>query len=191
VKACASTSGRAARADGVVALGGGSAIDCAKAVALVAGVGGPLWRFAWPDHEAAARERGAWPVIAVPTTAGTGAEVEPSAIITDASRPAKRAILHPDMRPRLVIADPAPMIAAAIIWPRASRLPGSARAAGSQRPTRPMPAMALTVGLPPHLTSATGMDALSHNLEALCVPSYHPMADAIGLEAGRATAARL
>ena len=137
---------RAARADGVVALGGGSAIDCAKAVALVAGAGGPLWRFAWPDHEAAGRERGAWPVIAVPTTAGTGAEVEPSAIITDASRPAKRAILHPDMRPRLVIADPA-----------------------------------LTVGLPPHLTAATGMDALSHNLEALCVRSYHPMADAIAI----------
>jgi alcohol dehydrogenase class IV len=136
----------AARADGVVALGGGSAIDCAKAIALVAGAGGPLWRFAWTDNEAAARERGAWPLIAVSTTAGTGAEVEPSAIITDAGRPAKRAILHPAMLPRLVIADPA-----------------------------------LTVGLPPHLTAATGMDALSHNLEALCVTSYHPMADAIAI----------
>ena len=132
------------RADGIIALGGGSGLDCAKTIAILAACGGPLWRFAWPDHEAAQSEPGRFPIIAIPTTAGTGAEVEPSAIITDSAVPAKRAILHPAMLPKVVIADPA-----------------------------------LTVSLPAKLTAATGMDALSHNLEALCVASYHPMADAI------------
>lgn len=131
-------------ADGVVALGGGSGLDGGKTIALLAGLGGSLWRFAWPDHGAAQSERGGVPVIAIPTTAGTGAEIEPSAIITDERGPAKRAILHPAMMPRAVIADPE-----------------------------------LTVTMPRGLTAATGMDALSHNLEALCVPSFHPMADAI------------
>ena len=117
------------RADGVIALGGGS-----------------LWRFAWPDHGAAQAEPGAAPIVAIPTTAGTGAEVEASAIITDPAGPTKRAIIHPGLLPRVVIADPA-----------------------------------LTVGLPAGLTAATGMDALSHNLEALCVPGFHPMADAVAL----------
>ena len=132
------------RCDGVVALGGGSGLDCGKTIALMAGCGGALWRFAWPDHEAAQSERGAYPIIAIPTTAGTGAEVEPSAIIADSRRPAKRAILHPAMMPKVVIADPE-----------------------------------LTVSLPAHLTAATGMDALSHCLEAICIASFHPMADAI------------
>jgi alcohol dehydrogenase class IV len=136
----------AAEADGVIALGGGSALDCGKAVAVLAGCGGSLWRFAWPDHEAAQSETGVYPIIAIPTTAGTGAEVEASGIITDPRVPIKKGIVHPAMMPRFVIADPA-----------------------------------LTIGLPPHLTAATGMDALSHNLEALCVPGYHPMADAIAL----------
>lgn len=136
----------AAQADGVIALGGGSALDCGKAIAVLAGCGGSLWRFAWPDHEAAQSETGVYPIIAVPTTAGTGAEVEASGIITNPSIPIKKGIVHPAMMPKVVIADPA-----------------------------------LTVGLPPLLTAATGMDALSHNLEALCVPGYHPMADAIAL----------
>lgn len=147
---------RAHGADGVIALGGGSGLDAGKTVALLAASGGSLWRFAWPDHEAARRtgqraapgEVACHPVIAVPTTAGTGAEVEPSAIITDSDAPAKRAILHPGMMPKIVIADPY-----------------------------------LTVSLPAKLTAATGMDALSHNLEALCIPSYHPMADAIAVSA--------
>jgi alcohol dehydrogenase class IV len=135
---------RDGQCDGVIALGGGSGLDCGKAIALIAGCGGSLWRFAWPDHEKAQAERGAYPIIALPTTAGTGAEAEPSAIVTDSAKPAKRAIIHPAMMPRAVIADPQ-----------------------------------LTVSLPPHLTAATGMDALSHCLEALCVSSFHPMADAI------------
>ena len=140
---------QAHKADGVIALGGGSGLDAGKTVALLAACGGSLWRFAWPDHQAAQAqgaqgEAARFPVIAIPTTAGTGAEVEPSAIITDSDAPAKRAILHPAMMPKIVIADPY-----------------------------------LTVSLPAKLTAATGMDALSHNLEALCIPSYYPMADAI------------
>jgi alcohol dehydrogenase class IV len=130
--------------DGVVALGGGSGLDCGTTIALLAGCGGSPWRFAWSGHEAAQDERGAYSIIAVPTTAGTGAEVEPSAIITDSSIPAKRAILHPALLPKVVIADPE-----------------------------------LTTSLPANLTAATGMDALSHSLEALCISSFHPMADAI------------
>jgi hypothetical protein len=136
----------AAKADGVIALGGGSALDCGKAIAVLAGCGGSIWRFAWPDHEAAQAESGVYPIIAIPTTAGTGAEVEASGIVTDPRVPIKKGIVHPAMMPRFVLADPE-----------------------------------LTVSLPPHLTAATGMDALSHNLEALCVPGYHPMADAIAL----------
>jgi alcohol dehydrogenase class IV len=136
------------QADGLIALGGGSAIDCAKAIALLAACGAPLWRFAWPGHAAAQGERVRLPILAIPTAAGTGAEVEPSALITDSALPAKRALLHPGMMPKLVIADPA-----------------------------------LTISLPPALTAATGMDALSHSLEALCVANYHPMADSIAISA--------
>lgn len=136
----------AAGADGVIALGGGSALDCGKCIALLAGRGGSLWRFAWPEHASAGEERGAAPIVAIPTTAGTGAEVEASAIVTDETLPAKRAVIHPEMMPRVVIADPT-----------------------------------LTVTMPGWLTAATGMDALSHNLEALCAPGYHPMADAVAL----------
>jgi alcohol dehydrogenase class IV len=132
------------KADGVIALGGGSGLDGGKTVALLAGCGGSLWRFAWPDHGPAQSEQAPVPIIAIPTTAGTGAEVEPSAVITDERQPVKRAVLHPAMLPRAVIADPS-----------------------------------LTVTMPRGLTAATGMDALSHNLEALCVRSFHPMADAI------------
>ncbi|HEY2112236.1 MAG TPA: iron-containing alcohol dehydrogenase [Dongiaceae bacterium] len=58
------------RADGVIALGGGSGLDCAKTIAILVACGGPLWRFAWPDHEAAQSEPGRFPIIAIPTTAG-------------------------------------------------------------------------------------------------------------------------
>jgi alcohol dehydrogenase class IV len=133
------------RADGVIALGGGSGLDCGKTVALMAGCGGDLWRFAWPRSAEAEAERTPVPIIAVPTTAGTGAEVEASGIITDTSKPLKAGIVNISMLPRIVIADPE-----------------------------------LTTGLPPNLTAWTGMDALSHNLEALLVRQFHPMADAIG-----------
>ena len=133
------------RADGVIALGGGSGLDCGKSVALLAGLGGDLWRFAYPRSLEVQAERTRVPIIAIPTTAGTGAEVEASGIITDTSKPVKAGIVNVSMLPRVVIADPE-----------------------------------LTLSLPRNLTAWTGMDALSHNLEALLVRQFHPMADAIG-----------
>ncbi len=133
------------RADGVIALGGGSGLDCGKSVALLAGLGGDLWRFAYPRSLEVQAERTKVPIIAIPTTAGTGAEVEASGIITDTSKPVKAGIVNVSMLPRVVIADPE-----------------------------------LTLSLPRNLTAWTGMDALSHNLEALLVRQFHPMADAIG-----------
>jgi alcohol dehydrogenase class IV len=133
------------RADSVIALGGGSGLDCGKSVALLAGLGGDLWRFAYPRSLEAEAERSQVPIVAIPTTAGTGAEVEASGIITDPTKPVKAGIVNASMMPRVVIADPE-----------------------------------LTLSLPPNLTAWTGMDALSHNLEALLVRQFHPMADAIG-----------
>lgn len=139
----------AANADAVVAIGGGSALDAGKCIALIGSCGGDLWRFAWPD-ESGAGERCKVPIITLPTTAGTGAEVEASAIITDERTCLKRAIIHASILPSAVIADPS-----------------------------------LTIGLPRKLTAATGMDALSHSLEAISVADYHPMADGIAAESIR------
>jgi alcohol dehydrogenase class IV len=133
--------------DGVVAFGGGSALDAGKAIALMAGQTRPIvdfedigdnWRRA--DADAIA------PVVAVPTTSGTGSEVGRASVIADATGGRKRIIFHPRMMPRIVVADPA-----------------------------------LTVGLPAGLTAATGMDALTHCLEAFFAPSFHPIADGVAL----------
>ncbi|OMH39052.1 iron-containing alcohol dehydrogenase [Motiliproteus sp. MSK22-1] len=134
--------------DGVIAFGGGSALDAGKAVALMSGQTRPIWDFEdIGDNWTRVIESGVAPVIAVPTTAGTGSEVGRASVITDAANHVKKIIFHPKMLPGLVILDPA-----------------------------------LTVGLPAHITAATGMDALSHNLEALCAPGYHPMAEGIAME---------
>lgn len=134
--------------DGVVALGGGSALDAGKAIALMAGQDRPLWDFEdVGDNWTRVKVDGMAPVVAVPTTAGTGSEVGRAAVITDQANHIKRIIFHPAMLPALVILDPE-----------------------------------LTVGLPGKVTAATGMDALSHNLEALCAPGYHPMAEGIAME---------
>jgi len=140
--------------DGVVGLGGGSAIDTAKNVALMSGQSRPLLDFVdvgenWRRVDPA----GVAPLVAVPTAAGTGSEVGRSAVVTDQRAQAKRVIFHPRMLPAIVLADPA-----------------------------------LARGLPPHLTAATGMDALSHALEALCCEGFHPMADGIAVEAVRLVA---
>lgn len=139
---------RAGEHDGVIAFGGGSALDAGKAVALMVGQDRPIWDFEdLGDNWARVREEGIAPVVAVPTTAGTGSEVGRASIITDEQHQMKKIIFHPAMLPQRVILDPE-----------------------------------LTIGLPPHITAATGMDALSHNLEALCAPAYHPMAGGIALE---------
>ncbi|HZF33058.1 MAG TPA: iron-containing alcohol dehydrogenase [Candidatus Angelobacter sp.] len=142
---------RAGHHDGIIAMGGGSALDAGKTIALMAGQSRPLWDFVWgkpapSDMNVAAIA----PVVTVPTTAGTGSEVETGAVITDENTQTKEIITHPKMLAGIVIGDPA-----------------------------------LTAGLPPHLTAATGMDALSHCLEAYCVPDYDPMADGMALEGMR------
>lgn len=137
--------------DGVIAFGGGSALDAGKAIALMVGQDRPLWDFEdIGDNCDRVNVAGMAPVVAVPTTAGTGSEVGRASVITDDVAQIKRIIFHARMLPALVILDPE-----------------------------------LTIGLPAKITAATGMDALSHNLEAFCSPLFHPMAEGIALEGMR------
>lgn len=137
--------------DGVVALGGGSALDAGKVIAFMVGQTRPIWDFEdVGDHWTRADTDGIRPVVAIPTTAGTGSEVGRAGVVTDASTHTKKIIFHPLMMPKTAILDPE-----------------------------------VTVGLPPKLTAATGMDALAHCLEAYCAPSWHPMGDGIAVEGMR------
>jgi len=137
--------------DGVIAFGGGSALDAAKAVALMVGQDRPIWDFEdVGDNWLNVRTETMAPVVAVPTTSGTGSEVGRASVITDSDNHIKRIIFHPNMLPAIVILDPQ-----------------------------------LSAGLPAKLTAATGMDALSHALEAYCANYYHPMAEGIALESIR------
>lgn len=93
--------------DGVIAFGGGSALDCGKVVAFMAGQSRPMWDFEdigdwWTRADAA----GIAPIIAVPTTAGTGSEVGRAGVITDEATQTKKVIFHPKMMPQIVICDP-------------------------------------------------------------------------------------
>jgi alcohol dehydrogenase class IV len=142
---------RAGKHDGVIALGGGSALDVGKVIAFMSGQSRPLWDFEdIGDWWTRADVLGIAPVIAVPTTSGTGSEVGRAGVITDESTHTKKIIFHPKMMPVVTLCDPE-----------------------------------LTLGLPSHLTAATGMDALSHCLEAYCAPGFHPMADGIAVEGMR------
>lgn len=139
------------RADGCVLIGGGSAMDAGKCVALLADNPGDVLDYEdrgdnWRRADAAR----ILPTIAIPTTAGTGSEVGRAAVILDPSDHNKKIVFHPSLQPNLVLADPR-----------------------------------LSIGLPPLLTAATGMDALAHCFEAYCAPGYHPMADGIALEGMR------
>src|SRR5688500_9222776 len=137
--------------DGVVAFGGGSGLDTGKLIAFMSGQSRPIWDFEdIGDWWTRADPDGIAPIIAVPTTAGTGSEVGRAGVLTDETTHTKKIIFHPRMMPRAVICDPQ-----------------------------------LTVGMPPRITAGTGMDALSHCLEAYCAPGYHPMADGIALEGMR------
>jgi len=137
--------------DGVIAFGGGSALDAAKAVALMIGQKRPIWDYEdIGDWWTRVDPNGIATIIAVPTTSGTGSEVGRASVITDQDNHVKKIIFHPKMLPSIVIDDPE-----------------------------------LTVGLPAHITAATGMDALSHCLEAYCAPGFHPLADGIALEGMR------
>lgn len=93
--------------DGVIALGGGSPLDAGKTIALMAGQELPLWDYEdVGDNWKRVNEAGMAPVVSVPTTSGTGAEVGRAAVITDSEKKTKRLIFHPKMMPGRVIADP-------------------------------------------------------------------------------------
>ena len=93
--------------DGVIAFGGGSAIDVAKCVALMAGQSRPLWDFEdVGDWWTRVDEDGMAPLVAVPTTSGTGSEVGRASVIVDEDARKKKIIFHPKMLPARVIADP-------------------------------------------------------------------------------------
>jgi len=95
-------------ADGVIAFGGGSALDAGKAVAFHAGQDRPLWDYEdIGDNFARANADKILPVVAAPTTAGTGSEVGRASVIRDAGAGVKRIIFHPLMLPKVVVADPA------------------------------------------------------------------------------------
>jgi len=93
--------------DGVVAFGGGSALDAAKVIAFMAGQKRPMWDFEdIGDWWTRADPAGILPVIAVPTTAGTGSEVGRAGVITNEETATKKVIFHPKMMPVIVICDP-------------------------------------------------------------------------------------
>ena len=98
---------RAAKNDGVIAWGGGSGLDTAKAIAFMAGQTRPMWDFEdIGDWWTRANPAGILPTIAVPTTAGTGSETGRASVITDETTHTKKVIFHPKMMPSIVIADP-------------------------------------------------------------------------------------
>jgi alcohol dehydrogenase class IV len=137
---------RQGKCDGVVAVGGGSSMDLAKAVALLATHPGPLAQYAMSLGGLAKITPAVAPVIAIPTTAGTGSEVGRGALVTlDDGR--KLGFVSPNLIPRRAICDPE-----------------------------------LTLGLPPLLTAATGMDAMTHCIETFLSPRVNPPADAIALD---------
>jgi alcohol dehydrogenase class IV len=133
--------------DGIIAIGGGSPMDLAKAVGLMAThPGNSLQAYSFVEGGAPRITAAVAPIVAIPTTAGTGSEVSRGGvIIMDSGR--KRAIGSPHLIPKLALIDPE-----------------------------------LTLGLPPHLTAGTGMDAFTHNIECFLSNAYNPPADAIALD---------
>ncbi len=133
-------------ADGIVAIGGGAPMDVAKAIALMAYHPGHLF-----DYEDGASTRPIDqkipPIIAIPTTAGTGSEVGRSAVISDDRTHTKKIVFDPQLLPKVVLADPD-----------------------------------LLLGLPAKITAATGMDALTHLIEAFLAKGNNPFCDGIALE---------
>ena len=137
---------RAGGCDGLIALGGGSSIDCAKGLAIAATHDGPLKTYATIEGGSPKITTAVPPLIAVPTTAGTGSEVARGAIvIVDDGRKLGFHSWH--LVPKTAILDPA-----------------------------------LTLGLPPLLTAATGMDAIAHCMETFMTPAFNPPADGIALD---------
>ena len=137
---------RAQACDGLIAVGGGSAIDCAKGIAIAATHEGPLTHYATIEGGSPRITERVAPLIAVPTTSGTGSEVARGAIlIVDDHRKLGFHSWH--LVPKSAICDPE-----------------------------------LTLGLPPLLTAATGMDAIAHCMETFMSAAFNPPADGIALD---------
>ena len=147
--------------DVVIAVGGGSVMDAAKALRLLTTHAPPLEPY-YADVGGIERIRGDMPpLVCVPTTAGTGSEVSQGAIITDTSfnttdRWRKRAIVTPFNMSNIALLDPG-----------------------------------ITLGMPPALTAATGMDAITHGIEAYVATKYHPIAEGVALQALRMLSANI
>jgi alcohol dehydrogenase class IV len=142
--------------DGVIALGGGAAIDVARAIVLRVHHREDLFKY---DDLIGGDVYVTGPVplfVTVPTTAGTGSEVGRSAIIADDETHQKKILFSPKLLAIRVFADPQ-----------------------------------VTFDLPPAITAATGMDALTHNMEALLAKNYHPICEGIALEGIRLIAGSL
>jgi alcohol dehydrogenase class IV len=132
--------------DGLVGFGGGSPMDCAKAISLLVTHSDPLESYAMIHGGALKISADKPPVVAVPTTAGTGSEVGRAALISFGAGK-KLGIIGNAMIPDAAVCDPE-----------------------------------LTLALPPLITAATGMDAMSHCVETFCSPRYNPVADAIAMD---------
>jgi alcohol dehydrogenase class IV len=147
---------KAHRADAVIGLGGGAALDVAKAIALMTSHPGDILEYAWDHPSVRPIDRAIPYFVALPTTAGTGSEVGRSSVVSDDATHIKKIIFSPVLLAKCVFADPE-----------------------------------LTVDLPPAITAATGMDALTHNVESYLSPAYHPICDGIALEGVRIAARAL
>lgn len=132
------------KADVIVGCGGGSPIDVAKAVSLLTANPGKIQEYMGVNKV----PKAGLPIIAVPTTAGTGSEATATTIIADTERDVKMLIISPFLLPRIAVVDPL-----------------------------------LTLGMPPHLTAATGVDAITHAIEAYVSRKNQPMADVYALSA--------
>jgi alcohol dehydrogenase class IV len=134
-------------ADSILALGGGAAIDVAKAIALMVHHPGDLFDYedGKPDARLIDQEIPFW--VAVPTTAGTGSEVGRSTVISDDETKIKKIIFSPRLLAQSIYVDPE-----------------------------------LTLNLPAFITATTGMDALTHLIEAYLAKGFHPICDGIALE---------
>ncbi len=143
---------RAAGCDAIVAVGGGSPMDCAKGIGIVCSNDRNVLEFEGVDNV----DKPGPPLICVPTTAGSSADVSQFAIINDTTRKVKIAIVSKAMVPDVALIDPL-----------------------------------LTLTMPPRLTANTGLDALTHAIEAYVSNAHGPITDLFALEATRLVAIHL
>ena len=135
--------------DAIIAIGGGSAMDGAKAICLTANNDIDLWDFEFEQTSPLISYENRFPtLITIPTTAGTGAETESTGMVTHTQKAMKFCVWHSELKPSLALLDPE-----------------------------------LTIGLPANLTAWTGADAMVHAIESFLVPGFHPLCDAMAIEA--------